>query len=328
MQGLLILGDGAEGVEGTALLDAGRGSPLTRAAHRGEQLDPDALIATARETGGTLTLAAGLLDPLTPRFSVSDLAHEIGVPLVLCVAAGDDLCNRARLSLFAARGSGLAVAAVALTGWPDPPDRVLLDERRTLEETAGLPVVSHPGQAPWPVEEWSGGARPRGVAVVLEPYTPWEPADPAPDPRAAGRPLLMSALLQIVGAEGPVLASRAFGLYNRASGGKKLTTIARAPLSGAAYWLVKERRLVMVTSEEAPWQGDDVLRLPDTPAVRVRELGPRELIEVPLDEIAELMRRLDIEDESALKRAVLETYGLRRLTARADEYLSQAAGLR
>ena len=327
MDGLLIVGDGAERIEGERLLEAGRGSPMTRAAHRGERVDPEALVAMAREAGGTLVAPAGLLDPLTPRFSVRDLAHEIGVPLVLCVAAGDDLCGRARLALEAARGSGLAVAAVALTGWPDPPDRVLLDERRALEDLAGTPVVTHPGP-PWPTGEWSAGARPRGAAVVREPYISWEPAHAVPDPRQAGRPALMSALLDIVGAEGPVLASRAYGLYNKASGGKKLTSIARAPLSGAAFWLVKERRLVMVGEEDAPWQGDAVLRLPDTPAVRVRELGTRTLDEVPLDEIAELMRRIGTDDLAQLKREVLETYGLRRLTTRADEYLGTAASLR
>jgi hypothetical protein len=63
----------------------------------------------------------------------------------------------------------------------------------------------------------------------------------------------------------------------------------------------------------------------------VRELGPRPLDEVPLDEIAELMRRLKaarhIPDDQALKRAVLDTYGLVRLTARADEYLGVAIEL-
>ena len=82
---------------------------------------------------------------------------------------------------------------------------------------------------------------------------------------------------------------------------------------------------------DVPWQGDDVVRMPDHPEVRVRELGPRELIEVPLDEIAELMRRLraarGVGDAIGLKRAVLTAYGLVRLTARADEYLGLALDL-
>ena len=73
------------------------------------------------------------------------------------------------------------------------------------------------------------------------------------------------------------------------------------------------------------------MRMPDQPAVRVRELGPRTLEEVPLDEIAELMRRLrdsrGARGDAELKRGVLQTYGLVRLTTRADEYLGHALGL-
>jgi hypothetical protein len=63
----------------------------------------------------------------------------------------------------------------------------------------------------------------------------------------------------------------------------------------------------------------------------VRELGPRTLEEVPLDEIAELMRGLaaarGLSGATELKRAVLSAYGLVRLTARADEYLGLAVEL-
>jgi hypothetical protein len=140
----------------------------------------------------------------------------------------------------------------------------------------------------------------------------------------------MAAIQAIVDAEGPMRASRAYALYNRASGGKKLTSIARAPLSSAAYWLAREERIVLTPADSIPWQDDDLLRSPDTPPVHVRELGPRTLEEVPLDEIAELMRRVGADgagDDDALKRGVLQAYGLVRLTARADEYLGLALGL-
>jgi hypothetical protein len=138
-------------------------------------------------------------------------------------------------------------------------------------------------------------------------------------------------MLEIVGAEGPMTASRAYSLYNRASGGRKLTSVARAPLSSSIYWLAQERKVVLVRKDDIPWQDDDLVRMPDSPAVRVRELGPRELIEVPLDEIAQLLRRLraagEARDPTAAKRAVLSVYGLKRLTARADEYLGLALDL-
>jgi hypothetical protein len=59
----------------------------------------------------------------------------------------------------------------------------------------------------------------------------------------------------------------------------------------------------------------------------VRELGPRTLDEVPLDEVAELMDRLATAGADDLKRAVLDTYGLVRLTTKADEYLERALDL-
>jgi hypothetical protein len=262
---------------------------------------------------------------------------------VVAVATEPDLVNVSRLSVESLRAAGAAVAAVALTGWPDPPTRVQLDERSLLEEVAGAPVVTLPGERGWSVGSWlaaeppAAGALTPGTApadqapapLVLDPYRAWEP-QPLGDPRSTPRPRIMEAILAIVAAEGPMRASRAYALYNRAAGGRKLTSIARAPLSSAAYWLAREGRLLLTRAEEIPWQEDDLLRTPDTPPVHVRELGPRTLEEVPLDEVAELMRRLragGARGEDALKRGVLDAYGLVRLTGRADEYLGLALGL-
>lgn len=174
----------------------------------------------------------------------------------------------------------------------------------------------------------AGGARQTGarVAVELEPYRAWTER-PVPDPRTAGREALMPVLMEIVEAEGPVLAGRAFGLYTRAAGGKKLTTAAKAPLTGSAWRLKIQERLQIGREDAATIENDDVLRPAGSPEVRVRELGPRTLEEVPLGEVAELMRGLREAGAEDLKRAVLDAYGLVRLTARADEYLERAREL-
>jgi hypothetical protein len=163
------------------------------------------------------------------------------------------------------------------------------------------------------------GRRKGGVHVDLEPYTAWTP-HPVPDPRSAGREAIGPVLLEIVAAEGPILAERAYRLYVKASGGKALTSIARAPLSGSTFRL---RQAGAIDFEE----GSEVLRPAGTPEVRVRELGPRALDEVPLEEIAELMERLTMAGADDLKRAVLDAYGLVRLTAKADDYLERAFAL-
>jgi hypothetical protein len=165
-----------------------------------------------------------------------------------------------------------------------------------------------------------GGARKGGVHVDLEPYTAWQP-HPVPDPRSAGREAIGPVLLEIVHAEGPILAERAYRLYVKASGGKALTSIARAPLSGAAF------RLRNAGAIDFEGDEDVVLRPAGTAPVRVRELGPRPLDEVPLDEAAELMRRLRAAGATELPRAVLDTYGLVRMTAKAEAFLADAERL-
>ena len=162
-------------------------------------------------------------------------------------------------------------------------------------------------------------ARKGAVQVDLEPYTAWA-THAVPDPRRAGREAIGPVLLEIVHAEGPILADRAYRLYLRASGGKALTSIARAPLSGAAFRL---RQAGAIDFDD----GSEVLRPAGTPEVRVRELGPRTLDEVPPEEVAELMRRLRAAGATELPRAVLDTYGLVRMTAKAEEYLAYAEEL-
>jgi hypothetical protein len=164
-----------------------------------------------------------------------------------------------------------------------------------------------------------GGGRKGAVQLDLEPYTAWV-AHAVPDPRRAGREAIGPVLLEIIHAEGPILADRAYRMYLKASGGKALTSIARAPLSGAAFRLRQAGAIEFA-------DGDETLRPAGTAPVRVRELGPRTLDEVPPEEIAELMRRLRAAGATELPRAVLDTYGLVRMTAKAEEYLQYAEEL-
>jgi dethiobiotin synthetase len=329
--------------------------PMLAARLEGAELDPAALLGSARATAEGADLLAvatsgGLLAPLTARYSNRDLAQELGAPIVVATVAREDMLASTLLTIEAATGAGLSVPAVVVVDWPETPARVLLDERALLERQVAVPLLTLPAAATrdaealtdavrrWPVDEW---ARAAAVAppvveeapparVTLEAYVAWD-ARGVGDPRSTPRASIMETMLEIVGSEGPMTASRAYSLYNRASGGRKLTSVARAPLSSSVYWLAQERKVVLVRREEIPWQDDDLVRMPDSPAVRVRELGPRALEEVPLDEIAELVRRLraarGIAGETELKRAVLGAYGLVRLTTRADDYLGLALGL-
>jgi hypothetical protein len=363
MQGLLVAGtgpDAAESAVAAALVAAagdgavgfvagaaepGGGPPAIAARHAGAELEPARILEDARAAGAAagdpllvVATSGGLLAPLAERYVNRDLAVELRLPLVVVAPAATGLMNAVLLALVAARDGGLSVPAVVLSDWPEQPSRALVDERAMLERHLPVPVeVLADGGAPsWPVSAWASAEPPAApepdaaAGVTLDPYEAWEER-PVGDPRQTSRTEIMRGLHEIVAAEGPIRATRAFALYNRASGGRKLTNVVRAPLSSALYWLAQERRVLLTPSADIPWQDDDLIRLPDTDAVHVRELGPRTLEEVPLDEIAELAGRLSaargISDATELKRAILGSYGLMRLTARADEYLGLALDL-
>lgn len=280
--------------------------------------------------GLTISTAPGLLAPdRSGTGTVRDGARTRGATILVVAPGGPDLANHALLTVEAARAVGLAVAAVVMAG----PGGT--EQRAVLRAHAGADVVDLPDpRAPsaavsgWPISEWlaaepiSGG---KPGEVPLAPYAPWEPRV-VPDSRSAGRGVIDPVLLEIVAAEGPILATRAYSLYNKAAGGKKLTSIARAPLSAAAYRLRMQGRIEIVSATDAH-DDDDVLHLAGSPPMRVRELGTRPLDDVPLLEVAELMKRLRAAGAQELRRAVLDRYGLVRMTAKADEQLARAEAI-
>ena len=183
------------------------------------------------------------------------------------------------------------------------------------------------------------------------PYVAWQGGG-LPDPRTAPVAQVVTHLLDIVTAEGPVTADRAYRLYIRGAGSSKVTQRAREPMVQALGRLTLRGQ---VEADELDNAGEtqQVLRLTGTAAVVVRELGERSLYEVPLNEIAELMRLMraeltagagrhqpahavaDVIRQAALRRAsperimraVLDSYGLIRMTQAAEQYLSAALAL-
>ena len=183
------------------------------------------------------------------------------------------------------------------------------------------------------------------------PYPVWQGGG-LPDPRTGPVSQVAAHLLEIVTAEGPVTADRAYRLYIRGSGSSKVTQRARAPMEQALGRLTL-RGQVEIDEFNNAGEPQQVLRLSGRPAVVVRELGERSLYEVPLNEIAELMEHkrrellgraggaqpahavANVIQQAALRRAsperlmraVLDSYGLIRMTQAAEQYLSAALAL-
>ena len=199
------------------------------------------------------------------------------------------------------------------------------------------------------------GSSPTGAAFDAaagpRPYVAWRGGG-LPDPRTGPVSQIAGHLLEIVTAEGPVTADRAYRLYIRGAGSSKVTQRARAPMEQALGRLTLRVQVEIDEFDNAS-EAQQVLRLAGTPAVAVRELGERSLYEVPLNEIAELMRHMRAEitggasrgqpahavasviQQAALRRAsperlmrsVLDSYGLIRMTQAAEQYLTAALAL-
>lgn len=150
---------------------------------------------------------------------------------------------------------------------------------------------------------------------VLEPYrtyTGWAPAV-----GAASRKDIELTLLDIVEAEGPVLGTRAQTAYVSASGGHRVGHVIADELDAALARLVRSGRLVTDDSHNGRIR-NRTFRLPAQESVIPRELGPRDLDEVPPRELAavlrEAARRVGWRDEPLLREA-LRMLGRSRLTA-------------
>ena len=136
-------------------------SPHMAAELAGQQLDPRALIGAARRAAEGATLIAegvgGLLVPLTPSYSVRDLAVELGLPLVIAARPGLGTINHTLLTLEAARSAGLRVAGVVLTPWPEKPGAMERSNRDTIERAGDVPVATLPPTTPITLAEAGAG---------------------------------------------------------------------------------------------------------------------------------------------------------------------------
>ena len=153
--------------------------------------------------------------------------------------------------------------------------------------------------------------------LELEAYEAWNCPGPLRDPFQTPRHELVDKLVEIVSIEGPVVARRAYSLLNSCAGNSRLGRRIHHSLNMASLEAVRMGKLVESNPLQLDGRIDLVLRLPGTPAVVLRERGPRDLREVPPDELSVVLQTL------GEKRKLLELYGLKRLTPETDSYLDR-----
>jgi very-short-patch-repair endonuclease len=140
-----------------------------------------------------------------------------------------------------------------------------------------------------------------------------------PDPRTVSIGVVADSLCLIIEAEGPMIAKRAYDIYLRGCGIKRLGGELRSTMNKALAVTVRQERVV---SENQPGKSGLILstvRIKGTPRVNVRRRGPRTFEEIPPGELRDVAKRL-CDSEKMTRgsdehlRAVLECFDLRRLT--------------
>lgn len=87
--------------------------------------------------------AGGWEVPLAPNYRVSDLAAELGLPIV--VVAGNKLgaLNHIILTVNAIRARGLTCAGVVLNQLEDEMDTAMITNKGVVEDLTGVPLLDH-----------------------------------------------------------------------------------------------------------------------------------------------------------------------------------------
>ncbi len=141
---------------------------------------------------------------------------------------------------------------------------------------------------------------------------------------SVGRSCRVVSVVSVVSVEGPITGKRLYALYVRATGGRRVTRPKRSVLNRATARAVRDGLLVGDDPLNEAGQATKTFRLPNQPEVVVRDLGPRDIHDVPPAEVAKLMVNLDRAGSTdGLFRAVLHWYGLTRLTEQTEARLQQ-----
>lgn len=128
-------------------------------------IDPINLVGTARRNAaGGRTLVAegvgGFLVPITlDGYLVRDLARQLQLPVVVAARPGLGTINHTLLTVESVRATGLRVAGVVITPWPDAPTQMQRSNLNTIAVLGETDVATLPPITTFGVEELARAGR-------------------------------------------------------------------------------------------------------------------------------------------------------------------------
>lgn len=146
---------------------------------------------------------------------------------------------------------------------------------------------------------------------LLAPYESWEAREPVFASEDYTVEELGKGLARLVKVEGPIVLRRAYRLIHDAGVSRPFTPADREAFESAAAWAVASRRIEIVDPKPGSYI-DSTAVLPGKPTVKLRELGDRDLQEVPATEMRRLGQRLLSRgvNPDGLSEAITLQYGL------------------
>ncbi|WP_419941177.1 DUF4011 domain-containing protein [Candidatus Palauibacter sp.] len=183
-------------------------------------------------------------------------------------------------------------------------------------------VETHAPSDSSPGSDEEAQERPPEAKGGLAPYAAFEgPA--GPDPRNASAAHVADGLCGIIRVEEPMLVKRAYDIYLRGCGIRRMGRNLKGQMNRALQHAI--RRGFVVTEDE--WSVGGLVRLivrsPDSQWVIARRRGPRRFDEIPPSELQFVARQVRLGREDELEfgsdehlRAVLNAFDLQRLTTR------------
>ncbi len=159
----------------------------------------------------------------------------------------------------------------------------------------------------------------------LGPYLEFD-GPPFQDPRTVHTSQVADGLCQIIRVEGPMLAKRAYDIYLRGCGIRRMGHALKRLMNKALQHAIRQD-LILMADEWGEWGVGgfvgSIVRSPDSQQVVARERGPREFDQIPPSELKLVAGLVRIGREDELERgsdkhirAVLKAFDVRRLTTR------------
>ena len=170
------------------------------------------------------------------------------------------------------------------------------------------------------------------VQIIFHPYSIYSCGGLA-DPRQAEGDEIASNLMEIINIEGPMLAKRAYDIYLKNCGIKRMGKELKKILNKSLQILVRQGEVVIQDEMNTGGLLYTYIRTKDTQPIVLRERGPRTFNEIPPSEVlivANYIRgetKKIIENDDQLYRAVLKEFDLKRLTAATKERLNDILAL-